>query len=111
MIYSAGYSLAIILVMAAMTFLTRAFPFLFFSKGRQVPQVIAYLGNVLPPAVMGMLIVYSLRGTDVLAYPYGLPELMAVAATVLLHLWQRNNLISILGGTAVYMTALQVIFA
>ena len=64
MIYSAGYSLAIILVMAAMTFLTRAFPFLFFSKGRQVPQVIAYLGNVLPPAVMGMLIVYSLRAVS-----------------------------------------------
>lgn len=69
-----------------------------------------YLGKVLPPATMAMLIVYCLRSTQVLSWPFGLPELIAVAAVVGLHLWKRNNLISICGGTLLYMVLVQAVF-
>ncbi len=72
--------------------------------------LVRYLGRVLPPAVMGMLVVYCLRGIDVLHMPYGLPELIAVAAVILLHVWKRNNLLSIGAGTVLYMFLVQVVF-
>ena len=104
------YALLIIAAVALSTFATRVFPFLFFRNGKPTPKVILYLGRVLPPAVMSMLIVYCLRSVSFLAFPFGLPEIIAVAVVVLLHLWKRNNLISILGGTAVYMILVQFVF-
>lgn len=108
---STGQILAVILVTAAVTLFTRAAPFIFFGGNRPTPAIIIYLGRVLPPAVMAMLIVYGLSGATITSYPYGLPELMGVAAVTALHLWRRNTLLSIMGGTAVYMIAVQFIFA
>lgn len=110
MILSFGQSLLIILVIAAITFALRAAPFILFSRTGTTPKVITYLGNVLPPAVMGMLIVYCLRSVSVLKAPFGLPELIAVVAVAVLHLWRRNSMLSILGGTALYMILIQVVF-
>ncbi|HIY07853.1 MAG TPA: AzlD domain-containing protein [Firmicutes bacterium] len=105
------HTLAIIAVCSAVTLFTRAFPFLFLSKGKTATKYSVYLAQALPPAVMAMLIVYCLRSTPVLASPHGIPEAAAVAAVILLHLWKRNNLLSILGGTVIYMVLLQGVFA
>ena len=107
---SAGESILIILVIAVITFGLRSAPFILFSRTGEIPKVVVYLGNVLPPAVMGMLIVYCLKSTSVTKFPYGAPELIAVAAVAVLHLWKRNNLLSILGGTVLYMALVQFVF-
>ena len=98
-------------LMAGITFLTRVLPVLLFDRGDSPPKVVLYLGRVLPPAVIAMLIVYCLRGISFSALPQWLPALLASAAVVLLHLWKRNNLLSIFGGTALYMILVQVVFA
>jgi len=103
-------SFLIILVMMLTTFATRIVPFLIFPKGKEVPKVIQYLGKVLTPAVIGMLVVYCLRNTVILSYPYALPELIAITVVVILHVWKRNNLISIGAGTVLYMILVQVVF-
>ncbi len=107
---SVGYSLAIILVTGVCTFATRAFPFVLFPKGKKIPPVILYIGRVLAPAVIGMLIVYFLQETKVFSYPYGIPEAIAILVTALLHIWKRNNLLSIGAGTVLYMFLVQVVF-
>ena len=110
MTLSVGNSILIILVIAAITFGLRAAPFILFSRTGSVPKVITYLGNVLPPAVMGMLIVYCLKSVSVLKVPFGIPEMIAVIAVTVLHLWRKNNLLSILGGTVLYMVLIQFVF-
>lgn len=110
MTLSASQSLGIILVVAAVTFLTRLAPFALFSDGRPTPKWVLYLGGVLPPAIIAILVMYCLRTVQVLSYPFGLPELIASACVVGLHLWRRNTLLSILGGTAVYMLLVQFVF-
>lgn len=107
---SAGVSFLIILLVALTTFATRVTPFLFFPKGKEIPDAIQYLGKVLTPAVIGMLVVYCLKGTQVLEAPYGLPELIAVVTVAALHVWKRNNLLSIGVGTVLYMVLIQVVF-
>ena len=99
-----------IAVIAVVTFLTRAIPFLMFPNNRPVPKYIRYLGDVLPYAVMGMLIVYCLKSVVIIAYPYGLPEVIAILFVVLVHKWRHNLLLSILGGTVLYMVLVQVVF-
>lgn len=103
-------SLLIILLVAATTFATRVVPFLVFPKGKEIPPVIQYLGKVLTPAVIGMLVVYCLKDTVVLKAPYGFPEAVAVIVTAVLHVWKRNNLLSIGTGTVLYMFLIQVVF-
>lgn len=103
-------TLGIILAVAAGTQLTRWLPFWLFPENRQPPAVIVYLGRVLPPAMMGLLVVYSLRNTDILSGSHGLPEAIAVTVTAGLHLWRRSTLLSILAGTAVYMLLVQLVF-
>ena len=98
----------IILVMAIGTALLRFLPFLVFRKS--TPPYIAYLGKVLPPALIGMLVIYCFKDVSFAAAPHGLPELIAAGCVVVLHVWKRNSLISILGGTAIYMVLVQVIF-
>lgn len=110
MILSYGESLLIILTIAVLTFGLRAAPFVLFSRTGETPKVITYLGNTLPPAVMGMLIVYCLRNISVLESPFGIPELIAVVSVAVLHLWRKNNLLSILGGTVLYMVLIQLVF-
>lgn len=107
---SALRSIIIIIVVAAVTFLTRLIPFVVFPKGREIPKVIRYLGRVLPPAVIGMLVIYCFKSVHVTAFPFGLPELIAGAAVVALHVWKRNNLLSIGVGTVLYMVLVQVVF-
>lgn len=107
---SVGASLSIILVVAFCTFLTRALPFFIFKNPDALPKPIIYLGKVLPMAIMLCLIVYCVRNTAFLAYPYGIPELLGIGCVVLLHVWKRNNMISIIGGTVVYMVLIQVVF-
>lgn len=97
-------------VSAAVTIALRFLPFVIFSGKRETPEVITYLGKYLPYAIMAMLVVYCLKSVNLLAAPFGLPELIGVVAVVLLHLWRRNTLISIAGGTALYMLMIQFIF-
>ncbi len=105
------YVLLQILVIAAVTATLRFLPFLVFRNQGKRPALITYLGTVLPYAVMGMLVVYCLKGVSLTAPPHGLPELLSVAAVALLHLWRRNTLLSIFGGTAFYMVLVQLVFA
>ena len=71
---SAGTSFLIILAVALTTFATRVLPFLIFPKGKEIPEVVRYLGRVLTPAVIGMLVIYCLKGTTLSELPYGIPE-------------------------------------
>lgn len=103
-------SLVIISMVALATQITRWTPFLVFSGGRRLPRVVEDLGRLLPPAMMGLLVVYSLRNTDLLTGSHGLSEAIAVAVTAGLHLWKRSTLLSILAGTAVYMLLVQLVF-
>ena len=103
-------TLVILLAVAAGTQITRWLPFVLFPENREPPKVVAYLGRVLPPAMMGLLVVYCLRSVDLLSGSHGLPEAIAVAVIAALHLWKRNVLLSIAGGTAVYMLLVQAVF-
>ncbi|MBE6680111.1 MAG: branched-chain amino acid transporter AzlD [Ruminococcaceae bacterium] len=103
------HSGALVAVIALVTAFTRFLPFVVFS-GRETPKFIAYLGKVLPFSVMGMLCVYCLKGVSFVAAPHGIPELIAVALVVLVHLWRRNTLLSIICGTAAYMLLVQLVF-
>lgn len=105
-----AHGIMIIAVAAMVTGILRVLPFLVFGGGKETPAFISYLGKVLPYAIMAMLVVYCLKGVSVLSAPYGLPELISCALVVLLHLWKRNTLLSIVGGTACYMALVQMIF-
>ena len=108
---SVGRSLAIIFTVAGTIFFTRLIPFLFFPKGKEIPPIIRYLGRMLPPAVIAMLIVYCLKGVTFTTLGGWLPSLIAGVAAVVLHLWKGNELISIFGATGLYMVLVQVVFA
>lgn len=103
-------TLIIILSVALGTIITRFTPFLLFPEGKQPPKFISYLGGVLPVAMMGLLVVYCLRGISLESAPHGVPELISVAVVVLLHLWKNNVLLSIGGATAIYMFLVQLVF-
>lgn len=103
-------SLIMIAAVAIATFATRAASFVVFPKGKEVPPTVKYIGIVLPPAVIGMLVVYCLRSTQLFAYPYGIPELIACLAVIGLHAWKRNVLLSVGAGTVLYMALVQMVF-
>ena len=103
------HAIIAIAIMAGISFLLRALPFLIFSGGK-TPRFIEYLGKYLPFAIIGMLVVYCLKDVKPLAYPYGLPELIAIAIVALLHVWKRNTLLSIVSGVAAYMLLVQIVF-
>ena len=105
---TASHSAVLIAVMSAVTVLLRALPFLVFRK--KVPAYVSYLGRVLPPAIIGMLVIYCLKDTAITAAPFGAPELIAGALVVILQAWKRSTLLSILSGTAVYMLLIQLVF-
>ncbi len=104
------HSVWIIVVAALVTMATRFLPFLIFGQGRKTPDIIIYLGKVLPYAIMGMLVVYCLKDVSFLTAPYGIPELLGCAAVAGLHLWKRNTLLSIGAGTVFYMVLVQLVF-
>jgi len=103
----AGTSFVIILLVALTTFATRVFPFLVFPKGKTVPRTVQYLGKVLTPAVIAMLVIYCLRNTAFTSIPFGIPEMLAVIVTAVLHVRKRNNLLSIGVGMILYMILIQ----
>ena len=107
---SIAQTAAAIAVMAVVTFLTRALPFFLFDRGGKPPKVVLCLGKYLPAGVIAMLIVYCLKGVRFTSTDQWLPALLACAAVVGLHLWKRNNMLSIMGGTIFYMVLVQVIF-
>lgn len=92
------------------TMLTRFLPFLVFGRGKDTPKYIQYLGKILPAAVFGLLVVYCLKDVNVLSGSHGLPEAIAILVVVLLHLWKRQMLLSIAGGTVCYMLLTQLVF-
>lgn len=104
------HSALMVAVIALVTVLLRFLPFLIFRGDKKTPEFITYLGKVLPFAIMGMLVIYCLRNISFASSPFGIPELIAVAVVVVLHLWKRNTLLSIIGGTACYMVLVQLIF-
>lgn len=101
---------ASIITMALVTYLVRLAPFVLFGGSRQTPKWVEYAGKYLPPSVMGMLIVYSIKNVDFFIYQSSLPVALAIGLTAMLHHWKRNNLLSILGGTAFYMILVQMVF-
>ncbi len=100
-----------ILLCVAGTMLTRFLPFALFSSRRPTPRFIQYLGRALPCAIFGMLVIYCLKDVTLLTGNHGLPEAIAIAVTVGLHLWKRQMLLSIAGGTVCYMLLVQTVFA
>ena len=102
-------ALLTVLICAAVTVFTRAVSFLLFPAGRQAPAFITWLSKQLPRAVMAMLLVYCLKDVSFAALPHWLPTLAAVAVTAALHLWKRQMMLSIAGGTALYMLLIRII--
>lgn len=123
-----GQAIASIAVMAIVTFMTRFLPFLLFDRGESPPKLVLYLGRVLPPAVIAMLIIYCLRSPAVSVSPELIenmstlwasvvsffvgwaPQLISGIVVVVLHVWKRNNLLSIFTGTILYMVLVQMVF-
>ena len=103
-------TLLMILSIAVGAMITRVLPFVLFPENKKIPTVVDYLGKVLPASMIGMLVVYCLRAVNVTAAPFGFPELIACVTVVVLHVWKRNNLLSIGVGTVLYMFLVQVVF-
>lgn len=103
-------ALAMIVVAAVCTFATRVAPFLLFNCKKPIPPIVRYLGEALPPAVIALLVVYCVKNVNWLAAPHGAPELLCIAVTAALHIWKRNNLLSIGVGTILYMYLIQNVF-
>jgi branched-subunit amino acid transport protein AzlD len=103
-------TLITVAVLVLGTVITRTLPFFLFPPNKETPAFILYLGRVLPYAVMGLLVVFCLKGVTVTAAPYGLPELIAILCILALHLWKNNILLSIGGGTIIYMLLVQHFF-
>ena len=99
-----------ILLVVLGTMLTRYLPFLLFPGNKPTPKYIRYLGNVLPAAVFGLLVVYCLKNVSLLTGSHGIPELVSIAVVIALHLWKRQMLLSIAGGTVCYMLLVQFLF-
>ncbi len=104
------YSAAMIAVIALVTAALRFLPFWIFRNNRETPPLISYLGQVLPYAIMGMLVVYCLKDISFTRAPFGIPEILGCAVVALLHIWKRNTLLSIGAGTVCYMLLVQFIF-
>ena len=101
------YPIAVIGVIAAVTWALRAFPFLLFGN-RPLPKVIRYLGKALPPAIMTVLVIYCLRDISFGQSPFGIPELAACALVVILQVLRKNMYLSIVAGTVCYMILIRV---
>jgi branched-subunit amino acid transport protein AzlD len=92
------------------TMLTRFLPFAVFPPGKSTPKYVQYLGKVLPSAVLGLLVIYCFKDVSLLSGSHGIPEFIAVVVVALLHFWKKNMLLSIAGGTIIYMILVQWIF-
>lgn len=103
-------TILMILGVALGTMVTRFLPFLLFPEKKQQPKIINELSKLLPPAMMGLLVVYCLKGVSIHTFPYGLPEIISIILIVVLHKWKHNVLLSIGAGTLCYMVLVQSVF-
>lgn len=92
------------------TMITRFLPFIVFRSDKPTPKYIQYIGNALPPAIFGMLVIYCLKDVSLFGGSHGIPEAIAIVAVIALHLWKKNMLLSIAGGTVCYMLLVQFVF-
>ena len=104
------HSALMIAVIALVTAALRFLPFWIFSENRKTPPMVSYLGQVLPFAIMGMLVVYCLKDVSFVSAPFGIPELIGCTVVTLLHIWKRNTLLNIGAGTLCYMLLVQFLF-
>ena len=110
MILTTSQALLSIAVIAAATILTRTLPFVIFPAGKKTPKFVTYLGSVLPFDIISMLIIYCFKSVSITTWPYGIPELIAGVFVVVIHKWRHNLLLSIGGGTLLYMILVQAVF-
>ncbi len=102
---------AVVIAAAALgTMLTRFLPFLAFGGNKPAPKYVQYLGKVITGAALGLLVVYCFKNVSVLSAPYALPEIISVLLIAVLHIWRRNMLLSVAGGTACYMILVNFVF-
>ena len=92
------------------TMITRFLPFIVFRSDKPTPKYIQYIGNALPPAIFGMLVIYCLKDVSLFGGSHGIPEAIAIIAVIALHLWKKNMLLAIAGGTVCYMLLVQFVF-
>ncbi len=104
------YSIITVAIVSFVTVLLRGISFLAFRNDKEIPPFIEKLGILLPYGIMGLLVVYCLKDTTVISYPYGLPELISVSLVVAVQAWKRNSLVSVLIGTVCYMILIRTIF-
>lgn len=97
------YCITMIVVMSIVNYTIRLLPFLLFDKEEKMPKVVEYLGRMLPPAMMSVLLIYCIRSIRLLSGNHGIPELLGIATAMVLHGWKRNTLLSIALSTIVYM--------
>lgn len=100
-----------VLIVAVVTLFTRAIAFVAFPGGKQPPRFITWLSHLLPRATMVMLVIYCLKDTNFTAQPWGIPGLVGVAVTAALHVWKKSMVLSICGGTIIYMALLHLLGA
>src|SRR5690625_1015994 len=110
MTMSVAQQMIMIAMVVLGTMFTRFLPFLVFPSGKTTPKYVQYLGKVLPAAVLGLLVIYCFKDVSFLSGNHGVPELIGVASVTLLHYWKKNMLLSIAGGTIVYMLMVQMVF-
>ena len=103
-------TIIIILAISAGTQISRWLPFLAFSGKKETPQFVKYLGRVLPPALMGLLAVYCFKNTPVFTGSQDVPELIATIFVILSYEWKESLLLSVGGGTVIYMLLVQFVF-
>lgn len=101
------HAFLLVVVAAAVTIGIRALPFFIFDHGQEPPKWVTYLGGVLPPAVMSVLVLYCIRNIDLMSGNHGIPDILCLLVTMGLHAWKRNTLLSICVGTALYMILIQ----
>jgi len=104
------HSAFLIAVIALVTAALRFLPFLIFGENRKTPPLVTYLSQVLPYAIMGMLVIYCLKGVSLTRAPFGIPEAIGCAVVACLHIWKRSTLLSIGAGTVCYMLLVQFVF-
>lgn len=104
------YALEVIVVVVLVTIFTRALPFVFFGRKKELPETVTYLGMVLPAAIMIILVVFCLRNIGFTIFPYGLSELLAVGVVMIVHLIKKNVFFSIIAGTGLYMILIRTPF-
>ena len=110
MYLSSTETLIMIFSIAAGTMITRFLPFALFPENKEVPSFVTYLGEALPSAMMGLLVVYCLRNVSILTSPFGIPEILSILFIIVIHKYKSNTLLSIGGGTLLYMFLIQAVF-